>query len=149
MILTISLVIQDKVVMLVYPQHSRVDEPAGVTHEDVFIRGKQLDQCRTVTMKRHLKQSKQILELSQVSHIYTHNCLNGCDSAYMYIQGQGFTEDQNKIKKKTKTPRITDEGWNSQKQLSDPVEKKMKERKRRKKRLLYLHPKLSSGLVPL
>ena len=54
-----------------------------------------------------------------------------------------------KIKKKTKTPRITDEGWNSQKRLSDPVEKKMKEGKRRKKRLLYLHPKLSSDLVPL
>ena len=54
-----------------------------------------------------------------------------------------------KKKKKTKTPRITDEGWNSQKRLSDPVEKKMKEGKRRKKRLLYLHPKLSSGLVPL
>ena len=55
-----------------------------------------------------------------------------------------------KIKKKTTTPRITDEGWNSQKRLSDPVEKKMKEGKRRKKkRLLYLHPKLSSGLVPL
>ena len=53
-----------------------------------------------------------------------------------------------KKKKKTKTPRITDEGWNSQKWLSDPVEK-MKEGKRRKKRLLYLHPKLSSGLVPL
>ena len=52
------------------------------------------------------------------------------------------------IKKKIKTPRITDEGWNSQKRLSDPVEKKLKERKRRKKRLLYLHPKLSSGLVP-
>ena len=33
--------------------------------------------------------------------------------------------------------------------LSDPVEKKMKERKRRKIRLLYLHPKLSSGLIPL
>ena len=32
-----------------------------------------------------------------------------------------------KIKKKTITPRITDEGWNSQKRLSDPVEKKMKE----------------------
>ena len=56
-----------------------------------------------------------------------------------------------KIKKKTKTPGITDEGWNSQKQLSDPVEKKMKERIRRKKRLqdMYLHPKLSPGLVPL
>ena len=33
-----------------------------------------------------------------------------------------------KIKKKTKTPRITDEGWNSQKQLSGPVEKKKKEK---------------------
>ena len=53
-----------------------------------------------------------------------------------------------KIKKKTKTPRITDEGWNSQKRLSDPVEK-MKEGKRRKKRLLHLHLKLSLGLVPL
>ena len=34
-----------------------------------------------------------------------------------------------KIKKKTKTPRITDEGWNSQKQLSDPVEKMKEGRK--------------------
>ena len=51
----------------------------------------------------------------------------------------GFTEDQDK--EKTKTPRITDEGWNSQKRLSDPVEKKMKEGKRRKKRLMYPHPK--------
>ena len=33
--------------------------------------------------------------------------------------------------------------------VSDPVEKKIKEGKRRKKRLLYLHLKLSSGLVPL
>ena len=31
----------------------------------------------------------------------------------------------------------------------DPVEKKMIEGIRRKKRLLYLYPKLSSGLVPL
>ena len=54
------------------------------------------------------------------------------------IESQGFTEDQDK--EKTKTPRITDEGWNSQKQLSDPVEKK-KEGTRRKKRLLYPHPK--------
>ena len=46
------------------------------------------------------------------------------------IESQGFTEDQDK--EKTKTPRIADEGWNSQKRLSDPVEK-MKERKRRKK----------------
>ena len=35
------------------------------------------------------------------------------------------------------------------KRSSDPVEKKMKEGKRRKKRLLYLHSKLPSGLVPL
>ena len=65
----------------------------------------------------------------------------------LYMVCQGFTEDQDK--EKTKTPRITDEGWNSQKRLSDPVERKMKEGKRRKKRLLYPHPKLSSGLVPL
>ena len=31
-----------------------------------------------------------------------------------------------KIKKKTKTPRITDEGWNSQKQPSDSDERKEK-----------------------
>ena len=30
----------------------------------------------------------------------------------------------NLIKKKTKIPRVTDEGWHSQKQLSGPVEKK-------------------------
>ena len=42
---------------------------------------------------------------------------------------EGFTEDQDKDEEKTKTPRITNEGWNPQKQLSDPVEKKMKERK--------------------
>ena len=29
-----------------------------------------------------------------------------------------------KIKKKTKTPRITDEGWNSQKRLSDPEDER-------------------------
>ena len=48
-----------------------------------------------------------------------------------------------KIKKRTKTPRITDEGWNSQKQLSDPVEKKMKEGNRRKGRT----PVSSSGAL--
>ena len=42
---------------------------------------------------------------------------------------------------KTKTPTITYEGWNSQKRLSYPVEKKIEEGKRRKKRLLYPHPK--------
>ena len=51
-------------------------------------------------------------------------------------ESQGFTEDQEKEKDKD----ITDEGWNSQKQLSSPVEQK--------KRHLYLHPKLSPGLVP-
>ena len=72
--------------------------------------------------------------------------LNSCFNLLLSTKTacQGF-----KIKKKTKTPRITDEGWNSQKRLSDPVEKKMKEGKRRKKRLLYLHLKLSLGLVPL
>ena len=78
----------------------------------------------------------------------------------MAIYSETCMEDSQKIKikKKTKTPRITDEGWNSQKRLSDPVEKmkegkrrekKGKEGKRRKKRLLYLHLKLSLGLVPL
>ena len=46
-----------------------------------------------------------------------------------------------KIKKKTKIPRVTDEGWNSQKQLSGPVEQKKKEKK--KKEIT-----LSRGLVP-
>ena len=66
-----------------------------------------------------------------------------------YLSNMYKDSQKIKIKKKTKTPRITDEGWNSQKRLSDPVEKKMKEGKRRKKRLLYLHLKLSLGLVPL
>ena len=70
-------------------------------------------------------------------------------SNYMYLCTYAKDSQKIKKKKKTKTPRITDEGWNSQKRLSDPVEKKMKAGKRRKKRLLYLHPKLSSGLVPL
>ena len=67
----------------------------------------------------------------------------------MYVYTYAKDSQKIKIKKETKTPRITDEGWNSQKRLSDPVEKKMKEGKRRKKRLLYLHLKLSLGLVPL
>ena len=32
------------------------------------------------------------------------------------------------IKKKVKNPRVTDEGWNSQKQLSGPVEQEKKEK---------------------
>ena len=43
-------------------------------------------------------------------------------------------KDSQKIKKKTKFPRITDEQWNSQKQLSGPVEKKKEEKKRREQR---------------
>ena len=49
-----------------------------------------------------------------------------------------------KIKKKTKISRVNDEGWNSQKQLSGPVEKN----RSRRRKLLYPHPKLSLGLVP-
>ena len=52
-------------------------------------------------------------------------------------------KDSQKIKKKTKIPRVTKEGWNSQKQLSGPVEKRGRRRK-----LLYPHPKLSLALVP-
>ena len=44
-----------------------------------------------------------------------------------------MARDSQKIKKNTKTPRITEEGWNSQKQLSDPVKKKMKEDERKRK----------------
>ena len=50
-----------------------------------------------------------------------------------------------KIKKKTKIPRVTDERWNSQKQLSGLVEQKKKEKKRKEK---TLNPKLSQGFVP-
>ena len=46
------------------------------------------------------------------------------------IESQGFTEDQEK--EKDKDSQDPDEGWNSQKRLSDPVEKKMKEGKSRK-----------------
>ena len=59
------------------------------------------------------------------------------------IQSQGFTKEQDQ----EKITRVTDEGWNSQKQLSGPVEQKKKEKKRLQD--LYLRPKLSSGLVPL
>ena len=40
------------------------------------------------------------------------------------VQSQGFT----KIKKKTKILRVTDEGWNSQKQPSGQAEQKKKEK---------------------
>ena len=45
------------------------------------------------------------------------------------MHSQAKDSQKIKIKKKIKTPRITDEGWNTQKRLSDPVEKKMKEKK--------------------
>ena len=52
---------------------------------------------------------------------------------------QGFTKDL----EEEKIPRVTDEGWNSQKQLrtyvSGPVEKN-------KEKTLYPHPKLSLSL---
>ena len=53
-----------------------------------------------------------------------------------------ITQDSQTMKKKTKIPRVTDEGWNSQKQLSGPVEKKKK-----KEKTLVSSFKLSLGLV--
>ena len=41
-------------------------------------------------------------------------------------------KDSQKIKKKTNTSGVNDEGWNSQKQLSGPVEQEKKRRKKRK-----------------
>ena len=46
---------------------------------------------------------------------------------YVYIYDM-HAKDSQKIKKKTKIPRVTNEGWNSQKQLSGPVEQKKKEK---------------------
>ena len=43
--LTTSLVIEDKVVVLVDPQHGRVGEPAGVCGKDVFKAREKLDKC--------------------------------------------------------------------------------------------------------
>ena len=53
-----------------------------------------------------------------------------------------FVHELQSINKKTKIPRVTDEGWNIQKQLSGPVKEK-----RGRRNLLYPHPKLSLGLV--
>ena len=94
-----------------------------------------------------LKQFDQILENTKAEQLK----VNTSSDVKLWCRSLMHAKDSQKIKikKKTKTPRITDEGWNSQKRLSDPVEKKMKEGKRRKKRLLYLHLKLSLGLVPL
>ena len=39
-----------------------------------------------------------------------------------------YMRDSQKINKKTKITRITDEGWNSQKHLSGPVEQRKKEK---------------------
>ena len=47
------------------------------------------------------------------------------------------TKGSQKIKKKTKIPRVTDKGWNFQLEMSSPVEKRNKRRK-----LLYPHPKV-------
>ena len=62
-------------------------------------------------------------------------------NVYVYLAQRA--KDSQKINKKTKTTKIT-EGWNSQKQLSGPVEKK----RRKRRTLLYPHPNLSLGLVP-
>ena len=58
---------------------------------------------------------------------------------HAYIEGLTEDQEEDKIKKKIKIPRVTDEGWNSQKQLSGPVKKK----KSKGRNLLYPHPKLS------
>ena len=47
---------------------------------------------------------------------YVHTCVY--KTPRFSAESQGFTKDQ----KNTKTPRVTDEGWISQKQLSGPVE---------------------------
>ena len=100
--------------------------------------------CPSLTI-RPLCHSKWLEHFAR-SHFAQVIQLNSINYSYM----DGYKDSQKtRIKKKTKTPRITDEGWNSQKQLPDPVDKKMKKEKRRKKRLLYLHSKLSLGLVPL
>ena len=48
-----------------------------------------------------------------------------------YVDLAQRAKDLQKIKKKTKIPRVIDEGWNSQKQPSGQVEKK------RRRKLLY------------
>ena len=59
---------------------------------------------------------------------------------YTYWHGQGFIKDQ----EMTKNPRVIGgERWNSQKELSGPAVQR-----RKKRRLLYPHPKLSPGLAP-
>ena len=65
------------------------------------------------------------------------------DSVYADILRCTYIKDSQKIKKWTKIPRVNDEGWNSQKQLSGPVKKK----RSRRRKFLYPHPKLSLGLV--
>ena len=55
-------------------------------------------------------------------------CHGTCTNVFLkYINYiEKFRKDQDQ--EKTTIPRVTDEGWNSQKQLSGPVEKKMKEK---------------------
>ena len=62
-----------------------------------------------------------IVAFAQLSAINSLYYINTCQQIH------AKDSQKIKIKKKTKTPRITDEGWNSQKWLSDPVEKKIKE----------------------
>ena len=53
--LTVSLVVEDKVVVFVYPQHGGVGEPAGVSGKDIFIAGEQLDERRAVALQGELE----------------------------------------------------------------------------------------------
>ena len=46
------------------------------------------------------------------------------DSVYADILRCTYIKDSQKIKKWTKISRVTDEGWNSQKELSGPVKKR-------------------------
>ena len=65
-------------------------------------------------------------------------------SSYRPLDLAQRAKDSQIIKKKAKIPRVTDERWNSEKQLSGPVEKK----RSGSRKLLYPHPKLSLALVP-
>ena len=69
-------------------------------------------------------------------------CGTGIGHDAMTLHGNNNSVYDTKDQEKDKNQRVTDEGWNSQKQLSGPVEKK------RRRILLYPHLKLSLGLVP-
>ena len=89
--------------------------------------------------------AKTILNVSPVS--YWMDCLINTDLKYSVIKKKlrhtYIAKDSPKIKKKTKIPRVTDEGWNSQKQLPSPVEKK----RNKGRKILDPHSKLSLGVV--